>query len=298
MSKAKDRARTEAETRVGLFKRALTHALVDGRLPRWLAPQVHRRVLADGAWRAEYEALRQAERVAANAPPVTKAQVDLLEALVLQEVATSSPTAESAGRRLLAWTAVATAACVLVAVGFSALLPPREADVAWRARGAGDEAPALGLKLRCVAKDRTRVLDDAEAGARQLEDRLSCPHGGLLSFSVTNLDDAPRYLFAVGVSESQELRWYAPFTKSGRSLKVEPGAVDRHLETLADTGELPKDERVSLFVLYSSKPLTGHEIEAQLERAPAREHLGKAARLPIPAEVQARIELLPGVADR
>lgn len=295
MSTGDGKPKDEQEPRVGFFKQALARALVDGRLPRWLVPSLHRRILEQRAWRAEYEALRHAERLAAGAPAVTQSQVDLLETLVLHEVQGVSETRGP----VYAWVAAAAAMCVLVGILFQALPSgPETTDPAWRVRRADGDAPRLGLKLRCVAPDRSRVLAAAEAGARQLEDRLSCPHGGLLSFSVTNLDEAPRYLFAVGVSDEAELRWYAPFTRTSRSVKVEPGEVDRLLETLADTSELPDDDRVSLFVLYSSRPLSGHEIEAQLARAPTRQHLQKAARLPVEAEVQARIELQTDVEPR
>lgn len=254
-----------------------------------MAARLHRRVLERPALRSLYDAQRREERKRRGDPPVTEAQVALLERLVLDEVRQREAREAPGSARRFAFAGVAVAAASLIAV----LLVPRQIEepARWRARGLGEGA-RVGVKLRCVSADQKRVLDEAEAGARARSDRLRCPHGALLAFSVTNLETEPRYVFAVGLGDDGGLRFFAPFHKDARAVLVEPGAVDRLLEPLADTAPLPKDERVSLFLLSGKERLHGHEVEARLSAAPLRQHLRKAARLPLPADVQARIEIV------
>lgn len=283
--------------------RTLLPRLAAGAVPTAIAAPLHRVVRDDPALAAAYHALRRAEHAAAGsaAAPLSPGQRDLLEALVLGAAAPASVQVPArAPRRSLP--ALAGAMAVACATVFLVLPSLRQDDPGafgvgdLEARSARISAQPVGVKVTCVRDARS--LGSATAGVRQSGETLACPHGSLLAFSATNLGQAARHVFAVGVAADGALRWYEPFGRGGQSVRVAAGAVDEVMPALADTASLPPDPHVSLFVLISDAPFDAATVERQIEDATARGlSVGSLERLPLPQmPVQARIELLAPVA--
>lgn len=273
--------------KLSFVKRALLSRLLAGSLPPALAARLHRRLARDPAWLSAYEGLRRAERQAAGAVDITEQQLALFERIVVAEASQQAPVEVRASRGAVFGLAAAAAA---VAV-FAALPTGRDDD--WATRGVTAAGPKVGLKVRCLSADeRTpRLVSESVLSPEQVPGALDCPEDGVLAFSVTNLDEAPRHVFLVGVNEKDEIRWYAPFEASGRSVAVRAGEVDRVLETLAELDDLPK-ERVTLFALFADAPLDGAALEARLKDARTRGlPLSRLDRLPVGVPLQARAEL-------
>jgi hypothetical protein len=124
-----------------------------------------------------------------------------------------------------------------------------------------------------------------------VDDTLACPHGDLLSLSLTNLETQPFYVFVIGMSDAGELRFVSPFDEDSLARLAAPGVIDQPLEVLADTGALPPDPSLTLFALFAATPLHGADIARTLRDA--RTHgtaVHALARLPF-AAYTARIEL-------
>lgn len=275
-----------SDPRLSFIKRALLSRLVAGTLPRPVAAALHRRLARDPEWLAAYEALRRAERAAAGGPVITEQQMALFERLVVEQAATGAEA--RAPRGALVGLAAAAAAVAL----FLAL--PRGEDE-WATRSAAAAGTKVGVRVRClsVTSAAPRVVSESVLSPHRAPASLACPREAMLAFSVTNLDDEPRHVFLVGVNDRDELRWYAPFEPSSRSVEVRAGEVDRLLETLAELRDLPEGERVTVFALFSDDPVDGAALEARLREARARGlPLSRLDRLPVGVELQARADLI------
>jgi hypothetical protein len=122
---------------------------------------------------------------------------------------------------------------------------------------------------------------------------LTCPDDGLLAFSLTNLGARPSHVFVIGVNRQGELRWYAPFDGAAASVRVEPDTVDAPVGVAAALAGMAREERVTLYALFSPVPLSAHELRARLSSAQRRGTLTSALeRLPVDVEHQAHIELV------
>lgn len=286
---------------IGWLRLGLLAVLVSGLCPAPLARFLHRRVLADPAWASAYHRARRAERAGSDRN-LSTGQADLLEQLILSRVAgdaststltstlTSTSTHASAQTRSGAWAPLA-AACA-VAVVFVVVGEPPARGTLWTTRG-GDDAPRVGMRARCIDKVAQRVVDQAEVGPRAMSDVLRCPHGSLLSFSMTNLEKEPVYVYAVGVTDGGSLRFFSPFEESSTSLRVDANTVDHPLDVVADTGALPDDGGIALFTLFSTHALRGADIARSLRSAGQRAVRVRALdQLPVDA-LTTRIEMNP-----
>lgn len=268
-----------------LLGRWLAIALVDERLPRWLEAPVHGLIGRRPSWRAFYNDLRSLDQVAVGGGAE---QHELLERLVMARV---EP--QRAAQPTLRMLAAATAGAALAVV----VMWPR--TPLWSAREASQ--PAVGVRVRCVSSDQgspLKVLGDAAVAPGAVGPDIECPNDGRLLFSVTNLSREPRHLFVVGIAESGDARWYAPFDEQRRSVLVQPGAVDRALDALATTSAMPRDERVTLHALFAPNEISGATVAQALQAARASGlALGSLDRVPVHVEQQARIELRRGGAQ-
>lgn len=265
-----------------LVARLLLPRLAAGALSPGWARVVMGWVRSSPTLRAEYEALRAAERVlAGDRRAVSASQREMLRALILPEPAAPPRAAMPAlsGARAAASLAL-----------FVVVKPAQVDDLAARSARMAEEP--LGVKVSCVEANGARVIDTATGGARQSGARLDCPKGSLLAFSTTNLAADARHLFVVGIAPSGEPRWYAPFARDARAQPLAPGLVDQVLPVLADTRAMPDDPRVSLFVLVSDRPFDGALVAEKLARS-ARGGLllDRVERLPVDVPWQARIDM-------
>lgn len=168
----------------------------------------------------------------------------------------------------------------------------RRADAVLTERGM-ETAPPAGLRVHCLSADGKRVVSTADVGPREPLDALGCPGDGLLGFSVTNLHDDELFLFLVGLS-GRDVRWYAPFTARAASARLAPGTRNEPLPVLADTAPFPAGEEVTLYALFSARPLSGADVERQLAAAARAHRLDSAAdRLPVATDWQGRVEVRP-----
>ena len=273
-----------------LLAHALLPRLAAGALsPRW-ARFVTRRLESDAVLATAYDAVRRAERSAADENvELSAGQMDLLEGLILDSVEREAVQTSHRSLRLPAASGVLAAAAL---VGF--VLTSSQDDGSFgvgnlAARGEKLGREPLGVKISCVVGET--VTDSAVAGARQSGDILTCQKGGLLAFSATNLGAEERHVFVVGVAPDGSRRWLAPFEKEARAHAVAPGQVDSVLPTLADTSAFDSGP-MALFVLFSDEPFAATDLERQLQASQRRGlALGSLDRLPIPVPVQGRIEL-------
>jgi hypothetical protein len=278
-----ERPQGDGDHDLGGWRCLALRLLLDSRTPRWLRRRLHARMVSDTALRARYEALRRLERELAAGPDLLASQRELLGELVLARVQGTG------SRRASAYLGAALATTTALALALWLWPAPPSTD-ALMSRSGRDAA--LGVRVRCVRADGSAVLDSAFAGARQPVAALTCPRGSLLSFSATNLTGQAQHLFVVGLASDLSPRWYQPFTADSTSRLVAAGSVEQLLEPLADTAPMPDEGREALFVFYALQPLTAFDIE-QAIAALARERwpLSTLQRLPVAAEVQARIEL-------
>lgn len=266
-------------------RRMLTRLLLDGRAPARLLLFIHRRMRADVAWHAHYDALRHVELASAR-EDFGPAQTDLVERMIMAQLPS-----EQGRRPLLGLLAAAGAAAALLLV----LRPPSSHDgVPWTERGADR---AVGVRVRCIghasAEGGQGVVAEAEVAPGVARGGLACPRDALLSFSVTNRADEQRHVFVVGLSPAGDLRWYAPFVEGASSAPMPAGAIDELLPVVADTRRMPEDGRVTLHALFSERPLIGTEVARIVRGAAARGiAVGALERLPVPGVAQGRLELL------
>jgi hypothetical protein len=258
---------------LGPIRRRLLFALLDGRLPGPIARAVHARIGRDETWRAAYDGLRRAEMAATGQNPTAR-QADLVEQLVL----TASEPPPRARLAVGAAFAAATAAALLVV-----LLPSPSAD---ELAPRGSVSERVGVRVRCLADGaRPQLLAETLLAADAVGRPLACPAGSLLAFSLTNLSEAERHVFVVGVRADGTPLWYAPFGRAGASAAVAPGTADRVLDVVAETRGMDTGEGVTLFALFSESPLSGSALESQLRDAEQRGlALGGLERLPIEAQ--------------
>lgn len=272
---------------IGWLRLGLLSLLVSGLCPSPVARLLHRRVLADPQWAAAYHRARRAER-AGSGRSLSTGQADLLEQLILARVPAEASTATSSSGATWAPLAAACAVLVVFVIGAE---PPGPHSV-WTSRG-GDDAPRVGMRARCIDKGAQRVVDQAEVGPRAMSDVLRCPRGSLLSFSMTNLEKEPVYVYAVGVTDGGSLRFFSPFDESSTSLRVDANTVDHPLDVVADTGSLPDDDGIALFTLFSTHALRGADIARSLRSAGHRAVRVRALdQLPVDA-LTTRIEMNP-----
>ncbi len=275
-----------------LFARALLPRYAAGNLPSTLRNWVRRRLSSDPVLAAAYDALRRAERAAAQGAPLSGGQLDLLESAILDAVAHEGAPQRSRVRAPLVPGVLAAAALALFGV---VARPPADDDRGFgvgdlQARGAALQQHPLGIKVACVMHDA--VVDSASAGARDSGDVLRCGKGGLLAFSTTNLASDTRHVFVVGIARDGSRRWYAPFGKDSASVAMPAGQADALLPTLADTSTMPADD-VALFVLLSDQAFAAHDVERQLSSSErSGTPLGRLERLPVGVPLQGRIELV------
>lgn len=274
----------------GLIRRLLTRVLLNARAPAWFLAILHGRMRADQAWSADYDALRRLEQAAARAG-FGPSQTDLVERMILADVARNERKSARAVPLAVALCAGAAAAALLLFVGSG----NRADEEIWTSRGGATRAEGLvGVRVRCIDGVARRVLAEAEVAPDVARGGLECVRGGLLSFALTNRSEHVAHVFIVGVAATGELRWYAPFVEGASSAAMAPGVVDELLPSAADTSEMPADGRVTLHALFTSRPLSGAEV-ARLVRGAAARGVSVHAleRLPVGGEVeQGRLELL------
>jgi hypothetical protein len=280
----------------GFFRSILVRVLLSGWCPAPLARAIHRMMQTDPAMSAAYSASRRIER-AASGRAFSPGQVDLVEQLIMGAVA-EAEAAESS--RELSWasswravvaplSAAAAMVFVFVATGDNVQQPETAVDV-WTTRGGS--APRVGVRARCIDAAARKIIDSAEAGPASDVDVLTCPRGGLLSLSITNLDDEAVYVYAVGVADDG-LRFLSPFSESSSSLRIAPNTVDVPLDVVADTAALPPDENIAIFTLFSPKALRGPDVARTIRAAQDRAvRVQSLDRLPVEA-LTTRIELRP-----
>lgn len=255
------------------FASAILARHASGALPRLASRLVEGRIERDPRWRSAYDALRRAER-AASATPLSRGQKDLLKARVLDAVAAESTPAPV---RLLRFAAPLVAAAAVVVV----LVMPKGAD---DLVARGDESTGVGLRVRCLDGAATRVLAEAAGGTltHVAASRLACPDDGVLSFSTTTRGAKPLHLSLVVVDEAGARVIYT-------SAAPRAPAVDATLDVA-----LPMKGRAgfALFALFAETPATSAVVDGLLETA-ARQgvDLSRAARLPVDAIAQARVDI-------
>jgi hypothetical protein len=275
---------------------ALARRLLDGELSPSLTRFVHERVGRSESWRAEYSALRAAQRAAADDVPLARGQRDALEGLLFSSggaVAEASPPSR-APRALLVGAAAAALALALVVVlpssSNQAPAPMAGADE-WQSRGA--DALRVGVRVRCLSDGaEPKVLSETLLGAGLPGAPVACPADGLLAFSVTNLAERDHGVFVLGVRDDGELLWYAPFERAGAGIHVEAGVVDRPLSVAASLDELDHGAGATLFAVFARSAPDGPALERELRAAAARGlALGSLDRLPVESVAQARAAL-------
>lgn len=273
----------------GPVQRALT-SWIDRGAPRWVERRVRAAIARAPTWSRWYDQLRELEQLAAKRP-VGVRQLEALEHAVLASVQEPATARANPWLRPLGALAAA-AACALVFVRLEGVDRPA-APATYTHRSASDTGAApVGARVRCLSRDGARVLDDAEAGPRAPADRLACPADALLTFSLTNLDERPRHVFAVGIGEDGRLLWYEPFGPTGAAIEVAAGEVDRSLEVAADLSRLPRQERATVHLLFSDHAIDGAWLKRNLAGAARAGVLSPALeRLPVDVQDQARVEL-------
>jgi hypothetical protein len=269
---------------------------VAGALPNSIGRLLRARLDDDVELQAAYHVLRRAERPQHGGLSV--AQKELLLDAILN--ASAQPKANASPSR---WTqlvpAGAAMAClaVFVAIGHdddsNPWRPARDLNVLMDsgaerpnlvARGAANQPP-LGVRVRCL-KDGN-VVDEASAGARQTGHDLDCGADGLLAFSTTNLNDAVRYAFVVGVDDNGRRVWLPPFERTGAALSLPAKSADALLQTLAP---MPP-QALTLFVLLDDEPFSADDVEARLATA-ARNGVPLASLDKLPLDVASQGRLL------
>lgn len=278
----------ELPPRLGPIRRALLLRALDGRLPRAIAGRVHARIGADPVWRGAYDAMRQAERASLSGAP-SAGQHAMLEHLVMGSV--DGP-AGASGRRA-AVGLLAAAACVAVVV---VIAQPGD-DLRARSAAPDPSTERVGVRVRCVdAADATRVRAETVLSAVGDGVPFECAPGSLLVFSTTNLAEAPVHVFVMGVRSDGEPLWYAPFDRDGGSVAIAPGTTNHVLDVAAETAGMTTGDKVTLFGLFSDRPLTAGALEAQLDGARQRGvAIGAVDRLPVAGVRQGRAAMrVPG----
>jgi hypothetical protein len=142
------------------------------------------------------------------------------------------------------------------------------------------------VRVRCVTNGT--VVDEASAGARQTGHDLDCGSDGLLAFSTTNLNDAVRYAFVIGVDDTGRRVWLPPFERTSAALSLPAHSADALLETLAP---MPT-QALTLFVLLDDEPFSADDVETRLATA-ARNGVPLASldKLPLDVASQGRVLL-------
>jgi hypothetical protein len=301
---------------IDAVRASLTHLLLSGACPPRLAASLHRRIQADPAWAAYYSALRRLERTLADAP-FSGAQTALVEQLVLQrldamgaiEASTRAVRADektgARGRSGLgagSWPALAATACMIAFVVTSRPTSPVDGappvgddDTTFNARGTAEGTPRYGLRVRCVDRSARRVIATAEAAPRGPSTSLACgatDADAVLAFSFTNLEQEAVHAYAIGVTTTGALRFLPPFGEEAGSVAIPGGTVDRALDVAASARGLSSDGPLSIFALFSDRPLRGADVARALRDAEARGMPVRALdRLPIGAWT-ARVELV------
>jgi hypothetical protein len=231
--------------------RIVLRMLVDGRLPDAFARYAHRRALTNEDWARTYHELRTAERALESAddgarPPLSSSQHAFVRARVLAAARAQRPVVAHAP---VPWLAGAAAAASLAFFVWSA--PRRDADGAtdddgWRARSAHGavDAKRANIRVHCVDKARTQVLDEADL-APEGADELRCPAGGLLAFSATNRTDKQRWP-AIVARDGEVVAFTVPFEGEDAGSAVPPGSVALRL---ARGAPLDDDGRARTLVL-------------------------------------------------
>lgn len=219
-------------------------------------------------------------------------QLDLVESLVLADVAAPSP---RHALRLPAFGALAaaTAAVVLfVVVRGPATAELGDQALTERGGGGGGDAPLVGVRLRCLDRSSQEVRSSAAAGPREPVASLSCARDDLLSAAFTNLSGKKMHVILVGVGAAGDLRWLQPFSPEGSSAALDDGTVDEPLPTAADLATLPYEGRIVVHAVFAAAPVDGRELSALLQSSRQGGVLSAALpRLPVPFEHQAQIEL-------
>lgn len=253
------------------FDAWLVARLAGGRLPRALVPWARRRVEARPALREAYVALREAERAAAGSPDVTRAQSESIEAGLfdalteLQESAAPAP-----HRATLVWSTALVAAAIALVVVTDRGSSGADDDVT---TVRGDSAGVLGVTVRCVLRgqnDDVRQLGSVSAGPGVPGGTLRCPSDAVLVFAFTNTRRDAVHAAVVGVSDDDQLRYYAPFLKGGRALEVPAGAIDELSPVAAELAGMPHGERVGLRAVFTAEPVGVEQLGRAIEHLERR----------------------------
>lgn len=262
---------------------------VAGRDRPGLASRWARRTLqASPRGRAAYDALARAEQVASGRD-VTRTQSAHLEASLF---AALDGEGQASGGRGGATGRLAVAGAAVCAVAFLVWSPPAGDDLGeLSVRGLGDGT--LGVTVRCLARGAPpEIVGQVAAGPRRSSGALSCAADGLLSFSFTNTTDDDLFVMIVGVSEDDQLRWYAPFSADGSSARLPAGNVDVPMPVAADLAPMPSGERVTLRALFSRRAVRASTVGALVDQARARRlSPSRIDRLPLDGTLEARVEL-------
>lgn len=163
----------------------------------------------------------------------------------------------------------AAAACALLL--FIAL--PKEDG--WQARG--DAGLRAGVNAQCVSQSGA-LGAQTSVGAQLMHGQLTCARKDLVAFTANNLSSKDLHLMIVALSHDVDF-------VTDQSVRVPAGSAQVVLEDAA------RAKDTELFVLFFDAPTSRHTIEAQLADAQARGHLRSAAKLPVPAVVQARVKI-------
>jgi hypothetical protein len=249
---------------------------VAGALPKSLGRLVRARLDDDVELQAAYHVLRRAERPTHGG--LSAAQKELLLDAILDASAPATAPATSSSWWTPLVPAGAAMACLalFVAVGH---------DDDLMARGTANQPP-LGVRVRCVTNGS--VVDEASAGARQTGADLDCGSDGLLAFSTTNLNDAVRYAFVVGVDDTGHRVWLPPFDRTSVALALPAHSADALVETLAP---MPA-QAVTLFVLLDDEPFSADDVEGRLVSAERNGvPLASLDKLPLDVASQGRLLL-------
>lgn len=249
---------------------------VAGALPHSLGRLVRARLVDDVELQAAYHVLRRAERPVHGG--LSAAQKELLLDAILDASSAHAPaTASSWWTQLVPAGAAMACLALFVAIG-------HDDDLV--ARGAAQPQAPLGVRIRCVSNGN--VVDEASAGARQTGADIDCGADGLLAFSTTNLNDAVRYAFVVGVDDSGNRVWLPPFERSSAALSLPARSADALLETLAP---MPT-QALTLFVLLDDEPFSADDVEDRLSAAQRNGvPLASLDKLPLDVASQGRLLL-------
>lgn len=247
---------------------------VAGALPQALGRLVRARLDDDLDLQAAYHVLRRAERPAHGG--LSAAQKELVLDAVLEASAPHPIAATSSW-----WTQLVPAGAAMACLALFVAIGHDDELVA---RGDANQPP-LGVRVRCVSNGS--VVDEASAGARQTGADLDCGSDGLLAFSTTNLNDAVRYAFVIGVDDNGNRVWLPPFERTGASVSLAAHSADALLETLAP---MPA-QALTLFVLLDDEPFSADDVEARLATA-ERNGLPLASLDKLPLDVASQGRLL------